>query len=239
MKAFLLAAGHGTRLRPITDSIPKCLVPIRGEPLLKIWLDLCASFGVDEVLINVHAQQQLIHDFLQGYESPVQVTVSEEKELLGSAGTIREHSTWVGDDECFWIFYADVLNCVNLGRMMHYHQQRRTAATIGVYRVPDPSRCGVVSVDADGSVSNFVEKPARPTSNLVFSGIMLATPEFIQAIPEHHPVDIGSHVLPRLVGRMTAYEIKEYLIDIGTMTNYQAAQTTWPGKGTHAVSSHL
>ncbi len=239
MKAFLLAAGHGTRLRPITDSLPKCLVPIRGEPLLKIWLDLCASFGVDEVLINVHAQQQLVHQFLQDYESSVQVRVSEETELLGSAGTIREHSSWVGSDESFWIFYADVLNCVDLGQMLRFHQARRTAATIGVYRVPDPSRCGVVSVDAGGIVCDFVEKPARPTGNLVFSGIMLATPEFIKAIPEHHPVDIGSHVLPRLVGRMAAYEIKEYLMDIGTMTNYQAAQMTWPGKGTHAVGNHL
>lgn len=239
MKAFLLAAGHGTRLRPITDTIPKCLVPIRGEPLLKIWLDLCASFGVDEVLINVHAQQHIVQEFLQQHESPVRVTISEEKELLGSAGTIRAHRDWVARDESFWVFYADVLNCVNLGRMLTFHQERRAAATIGVYRVPDPSRCGVVSVDAQGMVSDFVEKPARPTGNLVFSGIMVATPEFIHAIPEHHPVDIGSHVLPLLVGRMAAYEIKEYLLDIGTMTNYQAAQSTWPGKSTHAIGNHL
>ena len=65
MKAFLLAAGHGTRLRPITDNIPKCLVPIRGTPLLSIWLQLCKQFGIDEVLINVHAHASSVREFLQ------------------------------------------------------------------------------------------------------------------------------------------------------------------------------
>lgn len=239
MKAFLLAAGHGTRLRPITDTIPKCLVPIRGEPLLKIWLDLCSSFGIDDVIINVHTQQQLIHDFLEEHKPSIRVTVSAEEELLGSAGTIRANRDWAAEEESFWIFYADVLNCVNLDRMLQFHQAQRTAATIGVYRVPDPSRCGVVTVDTSGMVRDFVEKPAHPTGNLVFSGIMLATPEFLRLIPERHPVDIGSHVLPLLIGRMAAYEINEYLIDIGTMENYRAAQLSWPAKDVHAVGNHF
>ena len=239
MKAFLLAAGHGTRLRPLTDTLPKCLVPIRGEPLLQIWLDLCSRFGITDVLINVHAQQQVIQSFLDEHKPPIRVTVSHERELLGSAGTIRANREWVDSEELFWIFYADVLNSVNLDNMLRFHRAQNTAATIGVYRVPDPSRCGVVTVDSTGIVRDFVEKPANPTSNLVFSGIMLASAEFLQFIPERHPVDIGSHVLPSLVGLMAAYEIKEYLIDIGTMANYQAAQVSWPGKDVHAVSDNL
>jgi len=123
--------------------------------------------------------------------------------------------------------------------MLRYHHNQGLEATIGVYRVPDPSRCGVVTIDDSGVVRSFVEKPARPATNLVFSGIMIATPEFLSEIPDACPVDIGSHVLPRLVHRMAAYEISEYLIDIGTLANYQAAQLSWPAKVNHAISNYL
>lgn len=240
MKAFLLAAGHGTRLRPITDTKPKCLVPIRGEPLLKIWLDTCSRYGINDVVINVHAHGDTVEEFLKTYQSTIRVTVSEERELLGSAGTLRLHRRWVDSDPFFWVFYADVLHRVDLCRMLRSHQQRDLAGTIGVYRVPDPSRCGVVDVDETGVVRSFVEKPSRPAGNLVFSGIMIATPQVIDHIPDTHPVDIGSHVLPRLVHRLAAHEISEYLIDIGTMPNYQSAQETWPAlRVPHAVGNHL
>ncbi|MGZ4813887.1 MAG: nucleotidyltransferase family protein [Terriglobales bacterium] len=230
MKAFLLAAGHGTRLKPITDRVPKCLVPICGEPLLKIWLDICASFGIDEVLVNVHAHADVVRGYVRECEQPVRVRVAEEEILLGSAGTLRRHRAWVESEPLFWVFYADVLNCVDLRRMLEHHSAKGMAATIGVYRVPDPSRCGVVTVDDAGIVRGFVEKPARPTSNLVFSGILLGGPELLAAIPDSDPVDIGSHVLPRLVNRMAAYEIEEYLRDVGTMSNYEAAQMDWPAQ---------
>src|SRR5438309_739054 len=103
MKAFLLAAGHGMRLRPITNTIPKCMVPIRGEPLLQIWLDLCASFGIDDVLINVNAHKEIICNFLESTPKSIRVTVSHEEVLLGSAGTLRAHRNWIGSDPLFWV----------------------------------------------------------------------------------------------------------------------------------------
>jgi mannose-1-phosphate guanylyltransferase len=229
MKAFLLAAGHGTRLRPITDNLPKCLVPIRGVPLLEIWLQSCEAFGIDEVLINLHAHKDTVLKYLATIRSKVKVTISHERTLLGSAGTLRAHRSWAGSDPCFWVFYGDVLNAVNLARMADFHKKKNVAATIGVYIVPDPTRCGVVTTDAEGIVRGFVEKPANPTSNLAFSGIMVATPQLLDAIPEVTPVDIGFHVLPHLINRMAAYKIDEYLIDIGTMENYRSAQENWPG----------
>jgi mannose-1-phosphate guanylyltransferase len=230
MKAFLLAAGHGTRLRPITDTIPKCLVPIKGVPLLQIWLEQCAAYGIDEVLVNLHSHKEVVSEFLQSTRTEMKITISQEDTLLGSAGTLRAHRGWVESDSCFWVFYADVLNCVDLSRMARFHTDKNLTATIGVYRVPDPSRCGIVSADENGIVQDFVEKPAHPVSNLAFSGIMLATSQFLDEIPDNDPVDIGFHVLPRLVGRMAAYKIDEYLIDIGTMENYRLAQESWPGQ---------
>ena len=229
MKAFLLAGGYGTRLKPLTDICPKCLIPVNGVAILQIWLDLCIAHGIDEVLVNLHAHRDIVRDFIARLKMPVKVHLSEEEVLLGSAGTLRAHKGWVAAEPCFWVFYSDVLNCVDLHRMMDFHNARSRVATIGVYRVPDPSRCGIVSVDGSGIVTEFVEKPQQPKSNLAFSGILLATPEMYRYIPERQPIDIGFHVLPQLTGQMAAYEISEYILDIGTLPNYELAQKTWPG----------
>jgi len=230
VKAFLLAAGRGTRLRPLTDTIPKCLLPIRGVPLLQIWLDLCCRFGIDEVLINIHAHADLVERFLTSYSrSSPKVRVVRETKLLGSAGTLLANRDWVESEPCFCVFYADVLNQVDLGAMLQMHRNARPAATLGVYRVPDPSRCGIVEVSHDGIIQNFVEKPAHPSSDLAFAGLLVGTPALLDAIPRKRPVDIGFDVLPLLGGNMLAYSISDYLIDIGTMENYQRAQLTWPG----------
>src|SRR5579864_2584802 len=107
MKAFLLAAGHGTRLRPLTDHIPKCLVPIRGIPMLAIWLASCKKLGITDVLINLHAHADVVRTFLRELEDRnVSVQVAEEKQLLGSAGTLRANRSWVEGEELFWVFYA-------------------------------------------------------------------------------------------------------------------------------------
>ncbi len=98
------------------------------------------------------------------------------------------------------------------------------AATLGLYEVPDPRRCGIVAMDADGIIREFVEKPELPASNLAFSGLMIGTRELLDVIPESTPADIGFHVLPKLAGRMLGYRIHDYLIDVGTMENYQSAK---------------
>ncbi len=229
MKAFLLAAGHGTRLRPLTNSVPKCLLPVQGTPILQIWLQACQRFGIDEILVNIHAHAELVRRFLHDHASTTKVHVVEEKHLLGSAGTLLANCAWVQSEEFFWVFYADVLNRVELSAMLRVHQSRNPAATLGVYRVPDPTRCGIVDVEPDGTVRHFVEKPAKPRSNLAFSGLMIGTPRLLEQIPRKQPVDIGFDVLPLLAGKMMAYAISDYLLDIGTMENYERAQTTWPG----------
>jgi mannose-1-phosphate guanylyltransferase len=229
MKAFLLAAGHGTRLRPVTDRVPKCLVPIGGVPMLRIWLDLCAAHGVTDVLINVHSYADTIRDFLaRDNGNGVSVRISEEPVLLGSAGTLAANRDWVAGESSFWVLYADVLTNADLSQMLAFHRARGQLATLGLYRVPDPARCGIVKLDSAGIIYEFVEKPKVPASNLAFTGLMLATPAVIDLVPPQEQVDIGSHLLPRLVGRMAGYTIDSYIMDIGTLENYQAAQRSWP-----------
>lgn len=229
MKAFLLAGGQGTRLRPLTDTMPKCLVPICGTPLLEIWLELCARSGITEALINVHAHMQALEEFLWLHNSPVKVSLIHEEHMLGSAGTLAANREWIGSDPAFWILYSDVLTDADLNGMEEFHLRRGKIATLGTYRVPDPARCGVALTDEKSVIVDFEEKPQAPRSNSVFSGIMLASPEIFDRIPPSIPADIGFHVLPRLVGEMVAYPIDGYLLDIGTIPNYEQAQTTWPG----------
>ena len=229
MKAFILAAGHGTRLRPLTEHTPKCLLPIQRVPLLQIWLENCKRAGVTEVLVNAHAHAEQVREFASRQSTGVRVCVSAEQELLGSAGTLAENREFVAEENEFLVLYGDVLTNLDLGELLRFHREKRMAAMLGVYRVPDPRRCGIVELDKNGGVKSFVEKPEHPQSDLAFSGVMVARQEIFEYIPQERPADIGFHLLPKLVGRMAAMETHSFLLDIGTMENYSAAQRLWPG----------
>ena len=229
MKAFLLAGGLGTRLRPLTDKTPKCLLPIQGIPVLQIWFALCRGHGVEEILINIHSHGDVVRKFIEEYKHGLKVRLFEERELLGSAGTVFANRDWVSKESSFWVFYADVLTTTDLNQMLAFHNGHGQIATIGVYEVADPSRCGIVQVDDHGIVRDFVEKPKVPVKNLAFSGLMLATPALFDLFPDRSPVDLGFHVLPKIVGRMAAYRITDFLMDMGTLETYRIAQETWPG----------
>ena len=229
MKAFLLAAGNGTRLRPLTDNVPKCLLPICGVPLLEIWLNNCKAAGITDVLVNVHAHTEEIRRFVAEQQSGVKIRIAEEPELLGSAGTVAENRDFVAGEKAFFILYADVLTNIDLRRMLEFHEQKNLPATLGIYQVPDPTRCGIVTVNEDSVIQEFVEKPSQPVSNWAFAGVMIAGPELFDFLPAQRPADLGFDVLPRMIGKMGAYRISEYLLDIGTLSNYQHAQQSWRG----------
>jgi mannose-1-phosphate guanylyltransferase len=231
MKAYILAAGNGTRLRPLTDTLPKCLLPVQGVPLLKIWLNICGVAGIDEVLVNVHAHKDKIRDFAARQNGRVRLHIAEEKELLGSAGTLVENKAFVDGEEDFCILYGDVLTNASLSGLIQCHREKKQVVTLGIHQVPNPTQCGIVSADENGIVQTFVEKPAMPDSNWAFSGVMVASQEIFKYAPQQRPADIGFHLLPRLVGKMAAFKISGFLLDIGTLKNYEAAQTSWPGLG--------
>lgn len=228
MKAFLLAAGNGTRLRPLTYRVPKCLLPIQGVPLLEIWLRNCKAAGVTDVLVNTHAHAEAVRKFAAEQKTGVRMRIVEEPELLGSAGTLAENREFVAGEESFFILYADVLTNVDLRHMLTFHAQKHLPGTLGIYRVPDPTRCGIVTMDENAVISNFIEKPMHPASNLAFAGVMVAGPAFFNFLPNRRPADLGFDVLPKMGGKMAAYPIAEYLLDIGTLENYHHAQQSWP-----------
>jgi mannose-1-phosphate guanylyltransferase len=231
VKAFILAAGLGTRLLPLTKEKPKCLVKIQGTPMLAIWLQWCRLSGISEVVINLHAHAQMVQQFIDDNEFDVKVNVSHEPVLLGSAGTLKKHRDFVDGESEFAILYADVLTNMDFAPLVSLHRQQQATATIGLYRVPNPKSCGIVELDSNNRVLSFEEKPENPRSDLAFSGIMVAIPEMLDAIPDIPVADIGFHTLPRLLGSMYGCRLGagEYLVDIGTLEKYEAAQKQWPG----------
>ncbi len=197
--------------------------------MLQIWLENCAAAGITQVLLNVHSHAGQIRDFAGRQAAVVDVVIAEEHRLLGSAGTLAENRRFVAGEEMFFVLYGDVLTNVSLTDMLAFHRSKNLQVTLGIHQVPDPTQCGIVTADRDGIVRSFVEKPASSESRWAFSGLMIANPKILNCIPSHRPADIGFHLLPRLTGQMVVYPIADYLLDIGTLGNYTAAQTSWPG----------
>jgi len=230
VKAYLLAAGEGTRLGQLTKTIPKCLVPIKGKPLLDYWLRLCERYGISHLLLNLHHLPDLVEEFLDSTSYRLKIKTFYEEKLLGSAGTIAVNRDFVAGEEAFSIFYADNLTNVNLEKMHKFHMNHGGICTIGLFKANNPKECGIAELNADGLVVDFVEKPNHPKSDLANAGVYIASPEIFDYIPKREVVDLGFDVLPRLVGKMYGYLIREYLLDVGTWENYEKAQKEFPGE---------
>lgn len=225
-----MAAGLGTRLRPITDKTPKCMLPIGGQPLLDIWLDALAGAGVDEVLVNTHHLPEVVQRHVQGRTRSPLVRTSFEPELLGSAGTLVAHRDWVEGEELFLACYADNLTDFDLRSLVEFHTEGTATATLTVFHAAQPSACGIVELDAASLVTGFREKPSNPTSDLANAGMYVFHPGVLEEIDDEPPNDIGYDLLPRLVGRARAMPVESYFRDIGTPASYRLARQEWPAR---------
>ena len=230
MKAFLLAAGVGSRLRPITDTLPKCMVIIDDRPLLDVWLDAFDRAGIDEVLVNLHHLPDVVRHHIAARPGPPVVRTFFEPELLGSAGTLAANRHWVDGEEMFLTCYADNLTDFDLRSLIDEHREHDTIATWTVFHSERPSAGGVVEVDGDGTVVGFVEKPPQPASDLTNAGMYALNPSVLDEIVGPSPNDIGLDLLPRLVGRARAMLVEGYFMDIGTVEAYQRAREEWPAR---------
>jgi mannose-1-phosphate guanylyltransferase len=233
VRAFLLAAGEGRRLRPITETLPKCLVPIRGEPLLGLWLRLLERHGVTDVLVNVHYLHEQVTSFIDAWPGALKVRAVHEPVLLGSAGTVLANRAFVQGEARFLVLYADNLTNVDLTAMLRFHASRREALTVGVTPTDRPREKGTVVLGASGEVVAFEEKAPEPRSTLANAGVYVTGPRLYDYLPPAVPgggvLDFGFDVLPRMVPDVAAWRIDQYLVDIGTHAAYERAQVEWPG----------
>ena len=228
MKAVLLAAGLGTRLRPITDNIPKCLVPIRGKPLLGYWLDALVDAGVESVLVNLHYLADQVSEFVETRTDRNRITLIEEPVLLGTAGTVRENSGFFAGDKGL-VIHADNFCGASIEKLINAHSSRPegTEITMMTFRTNDPSACGIIEIDRQGVVQGFHEKVADPPGRIANAAIYVFEQSVIQCISASRIgefVDISRDVIPRYIGRIFATPADGPVIDIGTPENFERAQ---------------
>jgi mannose-1-phosphate guanylyltransferase len=228
MKAFLLAAGVGSRLRPITDTVPKCMVTVGDRPMLDIWFDALGRAGVDEVLVNLHHLPDVVREHVAARTAPPTVWTVFEPDLLGSAGTLRANRDWVAGEDMFLACNADNLTDFDLRSLIEAHRAHEAIATLTVFRSENPSAGGVVELDSSGRVTGFTEKPSEPVSDLTNAGMYALHPGVLDEIDGMPPLDIGYDLLPRLVDRAQAVLVEGFFRDIGTVDAYRRASEEWP-----------
>lgn len=227
MKAMILAAGEGTRLRPLTLSLPKPMVPIVGTPLLARTLAWLAGQGVSECAINLFHRPQIIPDTFGGEYLGVRLFYFFEDTLRGTAGGVKAAQS-LFQDAPFFVIYGDNLIWADLSRLRAFHAARGGAATLALFRHPDPTAAGIVGLDGAGRVTRFVEKPPADQvfSDWANAGVYVLDPSVLDAIPAHAPSDFGRDIFPTLLadGRpLYGTPLGGYLQDTGTPAAYRQA----------------
>ncbi|MDQ1427668.1 MAG: mannose-phosphate guanylyltransferase [Acidimicrobiaceae bacterium] len=198
---FLLAAGSGTRLAPLTESVPKPLIPLGDVPILERNIAALAAAGYRNLIINVHHLADTIMDQVgDGRRWGVSIHYSREKELLGTAGALQVQHERL-QDSTFIVAYADNLLQCDLRAPLDAHRAAGATLTVTWIERADPGASGVVVMDPDGTVTAFIEKPGPtyPGPAPVNAGLLVAEPRLLSFIPANPPSDLSHHVIPALL----------------------------------------
>ena len=226
MRALLLAGGLGMRLRPITDTVPKCLVPVLRRPLLNYWLDLLFEAGIERTLINTHYLAGKVRAYVATSRWRDRVDLVHEPELLGTGGTIWANRAFF-EDESFLVAHADNLAHFDVAGLIEAHHARPkgTVLTMLAFRTDDPSSCGILELDARGVVQSFHEKTPDPPGNLANAAIYVMAPEALAELARFDRpfIDLSTELIPQLMGRIFAVETSGYLRDIGNAESLRRA----------------
>jgi len=240
MKALILAAGQGTRLGALTAQRPKPMIEVGNRPLLAHLIDWLHGCGITEIGVNLHHRADVITGYFgDGNQRGVSLTYSYEPRLLGTAGAAKELQLFL--DEPFVLVYGDVYTNLDMGRLISFHRRklagldnafdRRRCLTLSLYRVLNPSQCGLVDMDNNGRITRFVEKPPPEEvfTDLANAGMCVVEPGVLDYIPSGEVYDFGRDLFPLLLAAgapLFGLPINgdEFLIDIGTPSGLARAR---------------
>lgn len=228
MLAVVLVGGFGTRLRPLTNEVPKPMLPVGHRPMIVQLVERLATAGVTDVVLALGFKPEPFAAAFPGDRcGAIRVHYAVEPEPLDTGGAIAFAARYVGVDETFLVANGDIITDVDVGALVAAHRAVGTDATIHLTPVADPSAFGVVETDIDGVVRRFIEKPApgETTSNLISAGTYVLEPSVIDLVEEGARVSIERVVFPALVadGRLGAHATNDYWIDAGRPETYLAA----------------
>ncbi len=219
MKALLLSGGYGTRLRPITNTKPKCLVEVNGKPILEHWLIKLEEINCQSVLINTHYLSEQVEDFLENYNTNMQIKTTFESELLGTAGTFIKNADFFSDAQGLLI-HADNYTTNKLKSFVNSinFMPKSCLLTMLTFKTENPSQCGIVETDSKGIVRNFFEKSNEFHGYKANGAIYSFNYELVSWIKNNFPFakDFSLDILPFLKGRIFTFHIEEEFFDIGT-----------------------
>lgn len=224
MKALLLAGGRGTRLRPLTDNLPKPMVPIMGTPLLERTIYKLKKCGVDEFIISTCYKSDYIKNYIgDGKKFGVRIYYISEDIPLGTGGAIKNSERFFNDT--FLVLNSDVVCNIPYDNFIKYHKSKHAKISIAMTEVSDPSQYGVIEFDSSNYITAFKEKPKKGDSNSkwINAGVYIFEPEVLKEIPKNKIVSIEKDTYPLLLKKgykMCAYKYSDYWLDIGTLKKY-------------------
>ena len=232
INALLLAGGLGTRLRPLTNTIPKCLVPIGGKPLLERWLDTLSQINCTRVLINKHYLAEQVDALLESVDySEMNVQTIFEEQLLGTAGTLLKNKDFFDKSGVNLMIHADNATDISLDELITAHLNRAPGCilTMLTFNTDSPETCGIVKTDRQGIVVEFHEKKASPPGNCANGAIYAFDQDLLDVLSnlEDKPSDFSTQILPMLVGRIQTCHTNSAFLDVGTIENLNRAQSLW------------
>jgi mannose-1-phosphate guanylyltransferase len=229
--ALLLAGGTGTRLRPLTDVLPKCLMPINGKPLLEIWLDELYGAGFETIVVNTHYLAGIVETYIE--ESPYagRVILDHEPVLLGTAGTLLKHAPRFADGPLLFA-HADNLSVFDVAAFGRKHEARARdiLMTMMTFEADVPQQAGIVELDAEGRVIAFHEKQPNPPGRLANAAVYIIEPEVAEIAADlgREVLDFSTEVMPLLIGCIQTFHNGLYHRDIGTPESLAMAQFEYP-----------
>jgi mannose-1-phosphate guanylyltransferase/phosphomannomutase len=229
LQAVILAGGFGTRLRPLTSTRPKPLIPFANEPFLLHTLRQLAANGFSEVVLSTMYLPEAFDELIPAAgKLGVEVVLSSEESPMGTSGAVKRLSHLL--DGTFLVLNGDILVDLDLRKLVALHRQRRAAATLALVRVPDPSAFGLVPMDADGRVQAFLEKPSAEeawVTDLINAGVYVLEPSVLEHVPAGQPSSFERNLFPSLLASdapVYGYEVRGYWRDLGTPIAYLSAQ---------------
>lgn len=227
MRALLLAAGLGTRLRPLTLTVPKCLVQIRGKPLLDYWLEALFAAGIERVLLNTHWLADVVRDHVANSPFHNRVDMVHEPELLGTGGTVLANRDWFGDGP-YMVAHADNFTNFDVAAFIAAHHARPAPCTMTMlaFETDSPQSCGVLELGSGNIVTAFHEKVDNPPGNLANAAVYICEQAITAYILSLNKpvVDLSTELIPRFLGHIYAVVTNGYLRDIGTSESLARAQ---------------
>lgn len=231
MKALLLAAGLGTRLQPLTDHIPKCLVDINGMPLVAYWIEMLYQGEVHPILINLHHHAHKVAEFIDKSPYRAFITTVYEDRLLGTGGTLIKNRAYFGNETCMLV-HADNLSLFDVHAFIESHRHRPAGCeiTMMTFKTPTPRSCGIIETDEQGRVQAFHEKVNDPPGDTANGAVYILEPsifEFLEGLHKNF-IDFSTEVIPHYMGRINTFFNDVYHRDIGTMESYRKACQEFP-----------